>query len=497
MVALCVTVALVGAIVYVKLAPKRYAAQAQLLVSPVPPDSTSLVGLPVLKSSSDPTRDVLTAASLITTTQVADAVAAQLHHRGSPAGLLASVQATPVGESNLVAIQANSSSAATSQRLANAFARQVVITRTAALHTAIDNILPGLRTQLASVPLADRTGPGSVGDQISQLQQLLSSNDPTITIAALAPLPSGPYSPRTKLALLAALFGGLILGLGAALAFDSVDPRLQRESQLRELFDVPVLARIPRERSGRKPRPLLPGELSFAAVEAYRTLRTMVSARAGGRNRTFLVTGSAPAEGKTTSAINLAGALAQGGASVLLIEADLRRPSIGTTLGLDPEFGTEDVLVGQAELEDALVTVAVGQAPLRVLAVREPGSELADLLSFAATERLLEKASGISNYVVIDSPPLTAVGDALPLAYLADEVIVIARLGSSRLSKLWQLHDLLLEQATYPTGLVLVGTPLSRHENYYATGTGALPKPRQALESPSPDEAEAVSTHSE
>jgi len=465
----CVVIATAVAAAYVKLAPRRYSAQAQMLISPISSTDTTLFSLPVLHSSSDPTRDVLTAASLITTPQVADAVVRDLQLRESPGALLASVQATPLNQSNLVSISADASSASQAQAIANDFANEVISTRSAALHAAVAVMLPGIRTQVAALPPAERSGPGTLGDELSQLEQLQTSKDPTITLAAPASLPTGPYTPQTKLSLAAGLFGGLILGIGAAFGFHALDPRLRREEQLRELFDLPILARIPRERMRRRDRPMLPREMSFAAHEGYRTLRTMLTSRAAGEPRAYLVTGSSPAEGKTTSAVSLAASLAQGGARVVLIEADLRRPTIASTLGLELDYGTEHVVTGEVELAEALTVVKFEGVPVRVLAVHKAGMQLADRLSFAAAQRLIREAMELADFVVIDSPPLTAVIDALPLAQLADEVLIVARLGSSKLSKLSELHELLMEQGSYASGLVLIGeSPMRRVPYYYS-----------------------------
>ncbi len=437
-----------------------------MLVSPVPPTSSALIGLPVLHSSSDPTRDVLTAASLITTPQVAIAVVRALHLQETPTSLLQSVQSTPVGGSNLVSVQAQTASAPMAQAIANGFVRQVIATRAAALHSAIAVVIPGLKKQAAALQPAERNLPGNIGDQLSQLEQLKSSNDPTITSAAPAQLPTGPYSPRTKLALAAGLVGGLILGIGAAFARNALDPRLRRGEQLRELFDVPILTRIPRERRPTK-GPMCPSELSFGATEGYRTLRTVLTSRAAGKTSAFLVTGSSPTEGKTTTAINLAAALAQGGSRVILIEADLRRPTIADALGLSVEWGTEHVLIGKATIQQTLTVARFDGAVVRVLAVHQAGAELADRLSVGAAQHLIREAMKLCDFVVIDGPPLTAVIDALPFAVLADQVLVVAKLGASRLSKLSELHELLLEQTRNATGIVLIGESSPRRKEPY------------------------------
>ncbi len=472
-VVICVLVALLGAGVYVKLAPRKYSATAQMLVSPVPSDDSTMIGLPVLHATADPTNDVLTGASLMTNNTVATAAAHSLHLRGGSGGVLSDIQATPIGQSDLVALQATASSAKQAQAIANAFAHGIVSTRATALHHAIAAVIPGLRAQEAQLPPSERNGPGTIGDQISQLEQLASSPDPTITIASLASLPSAPYTPRTKLALVAGGVAGLLLGVAAAFALNALDPHFRREEQLQDVFGAPVMARIPRIRH-HNGRPLLPDELPAQALEGYRTLRAVLQARSHGQPRVVLITSSAPAEGKTTSAINAAAALAQGGARVTLIEADLRRPTLARSLMLDPQFGTEDVLIGAADFDAALQRAEFGGVPLNVLAVRQAGTKSAARISAATAQRLIQRAVQSSDFVVLDTPPLTAVGDALPLAIVADERLVVARLGSSKLTKLSDLNDVLLDQGRPPTGVMLIGdSDHHAYDYYYENGNSA------------------------
>ncbi len=463
----CTVIAVGAAGAYVAIASKSYTAQAELLANPVPTGDTVLFNLPVLHASGDPTTDILTAATLVTTPQVANAVIQKLHLRTSASDLLQKISATPVGQSNLVAIQATGSSPTEAQTLANAFASAVISVRTAALHAALAQIVPGLTTSVDSLPPAQRNGVGTLGDQLNQYQLLQHSNDPTLAVAAPAELPTGATSPQVKLSLAAGLFGGLIIGIGAAFAFSALDPRLRREQQARDVFAwIPVLARIPRQSSKRVPGPLIPSDLSIPALEAYRTLRTTLASRAGGEPRAYLLTGCAPSEGKTTSAISLAVALAQGGGRVILIEADLRRPRIAASLDLKPTYGTEEVLIGEVDLADALMPVWFDATPFHVLTAHRAGADLADRLSFAVARQLLNAAKEIADFVVIDSPPLTEVIDALPLAQLADEVLIVVRPGRSRLTKLQQLEEILTNQGAPASGLVVVGTTLAGVAEY-------------------------------
>ncbi|HTA05803.1 MAG TPA: Wzz/FepE/Etk N-terminal domain-containing protein [Solirubrobacteraceae bacterium] len=468
LIAACVVLAVGVAVVYAKLAPRRYRAQAQMLVSPASSSDVALSTLPVLHSSSEPTRDSLTAVGLMTTPQIAQATVSALHLNTSARELLANVSATPIGQSNLVSLQATAGSAARAQLIANGFAQQVLATRAAAFHAGVAAELSSLRAQLAAETPAQRAADDTLGAQISELELYLHRPDPTITLAAPASLPLGPYTPRTMLAIVAGLVVGLVLGIVGALAVDVFDPRLRREEQLYELSDARVLATIPRERvTSRGGTPLLPQKLSFPAREGYRTLQTILAGRAGNGPRAILVTGTAPREGKTTTSISLATALAQGGASVILIEVDLRRPSIADALGIEPTAGTEDLVAGKVQLRDALVRVALDGAEMSVLAVRRPSPRLAELLSLAFSARLVESVKQLAQFVVIDSPPVTAVVDALPLARFVDDVVIVNRLGISQMAKLNELCELLVDYGAPTPGFVVIGGEPLAHSPYY------------------------------
>ncbi len=462
----CIAITLVAAIVYVQLAPRSYTAQSQLLINPASNQNTLLFSLPVLHMSGDPTTDILTASTLVTTPQVANAVIRDSHLKTTAAALVQKVQVTPLAQSNIVAVQATAPTAAQAQQIANGFANEVIAVRTAGLRQALALVIPSLRSQVAALPAAARGGVGTIADQLSQLERLQRGNDPTISVAAAAVLPTAPTSPRKNLALAAGLFAGLLIGIGAAFGFDALDPRVQREEQVRELArGVPIVARIPRMGRRSKRRPLLPAEVSPAAMEQYRMLRATLSMRLIGDSQAYLVAGSSPSEGKTTSALSLATVLARAGDGVILIEADLRRPTIASTLGIERFAGTEQVLAGEVELADALEDVRAGGAEFRVLAAHPNGSS-AELLSYSSAQRLVDEAKQMAEFVVIDSPPLTAVIDALPFALIADHVVVVARVGHSRVNRLSDLFELLARHDRSPSGVVLVGSNENQADNY-------------------------------
>ena len=463
-----------AAVVYVVTATKEYSAEADILVTPVSQTDTALAGLPLIRASSDPTRDVETAARLVVTRGVALRAKALLNLTEGPNLLQEKVKADPVAQSNLVAITARANSKAEARDLANGFARGFIALQTARLHQAVTRQLIALAPRVRALTPAERAAPDSPASTYARLQTLQTQDDPTLNLQTPASLPGGPSWPKTKLSIVAGVLAGLILGIGSAFALQVLDPRLRREEQLRALYGLPILGRIPKESGRRAQRALAPERLSPSTLESYRTLRaTLAASRRGAHTEApaVLVTSPSPSEGKTTTAINLASSLALAGNTVILIEADLRRPAIGEALEVSGVHGTGSVLLGMAAFQDALVETKAYGRYLRLLLADKSGAAsgfMADQLFLPAAQDLVQEAKRLADYVIVDSPPLSEVIDALPLAQQADEVLVVVRLGKTQLTKLQNLGELLARHDIEPVGFAVLGVP-STGEGYYYT----------------------------
>jgi succinoglycan biosynthesis transport protein ExoP len=444
----------IAAVAYVVIASKTYRAEADLLITPVASDT--LPSLPLIRQSADPTRDVETAARLVTTTNVANRVRGQLDISESAEDLLKKVSAEPVAQSNIVAVSAEEHSKSEARDLATAFAEATVAEQTDKLHSEIGSQIAGLQGQQ-----------GTLGDRLAELQALSQGPNPTIRVEAPAVLPQSPARPRPVLAVTGGLLAGLVAGIAGAFALQILDPRLRREEQLRRRYRLPILARVPKEKS-RRDKPLGPRHLSAVAAEAYRTLRsTLDKPHAGRRSRAILITGPSPMQGKTTTALNLASSLALAGRRVILIEADLRRPSLRKTLAIEErDAGVVSVLIENIELKDALIASPTYGQNLQVLVADFSGGWVAELLSTPAAQKLIDDARALADFVVIDSPPLTQVVDALPLARKCDDVLIVTRLGKTRLDQLSRLAELLAENNIVPTGFAVTGATLPGRDDY-------------------------------
>lgn len=501
-----VVLALVVAVAYVKTATPVYQAQANLLVSAVPSGGsipTNISGL--IYQSSDPTRDLQTAAQVITSRQVAAQAAQLLRNHQSPGDILAHISVQPVSDSNVLAVTASASSANAAAALANAFSRATIAVRTAQFRVSVDQQISGLRAQIAASPSTAGTSSGgttSLNQQLAELESLRSGLLPDMSISALATPPTGRTSPRVTFSLAAGLIVGLVLGVLAILALEAFDLTLRREDQLKSIFRLPVLARIPRDGEKRSiwrlPRtspPRTPDSLAFATLESFRTLRAMVLAsRNPGQPtpRTLLVTSAAPSEGKTTTTLNLAASLASSGSSVVVIEGDLRRPAIGSTLKLLSAYGVASVITGDVPLAQALVSTKrfPGVRFLLAEGMRSQGVS-GDALFLPTASQMIKDARALADYVIVDSPPLLAVIDALELARDADAVLLVAQLGRTDLRRLAALGALLAEAHIQPAGIALIGAVLPGGADVYG-----YTAPRRGRARPRP-EGEDVSGEEE
>lgn len=237
-------------------------------------------------------------------------------------------------------------------------------------------------------------------------------------------------SPRRGLNLAAAFVIGLMLGIGLAIARELLDRTIRTADHVAEVTDAPVLASIGYDSEIRS-SPLLTDLSGFAArTEAFRLLRTNLRfIDLDAQPRCLVISSAVPGEGKTMTSTNLAVALAQTGRKVLLIDADLRRPRVASTLGLDPAIGMTTALVGKTEIDDAIQIHE--PSGLHVLASGAKPPNPTEILQSKITHDLIRRLRNSYDTVIIDAPPLLPVADSSVLATLADGVIMVIRHGKT------------------------------------------------------------------
>lgn len=467
-----IVVAAVGsAAAYSLAAPKRYKAAADVLVTPVQGDD--LRGFSVLRDTGEGTRTVLTAARFLTTPEVADAAAEQLQIGLSGRKLLEKIEVKPVSQSNIVAIEAEASTPEGAAAIANAFAEALVATRTRQFQTELEDAIRRLEAQVDGLPVgATTTGEGLALEQrLADLRSFVGAPDPTLQLVSRAVPPTKPSWPRPVLSIVVALFASLLLGSGVAIALELVGPRITREDELLLRQRLPILARVPRLRDRNVKQYLADhGAMPPAAWEAYRTLRAAlaVAGPRGGYPETVLITSAIPGEGKTMTSVNLAVTMAVAGHSVILVDGDLRRPMVATVFGVAARrHGFASLLLGRASTDDVLVSAPGYGDRLRILVAGPEQSRLVDVLEPSRVESALAQLKQSADIVIVDSPPLTEVADALALADAVDAVIVSVRLGYSRRNKLTELRRMLAQQGISPVGFVVTTRDRPSRDGYH------------------------------
>jgi len=282
-------------------------------------------------------------------------------------------------------------------------------------------------------------------------------------IAENAIAPRVPVKPDVPLNLAFGLVLGLAIGIGLALLQDQFDNTVRDQEEVARLVDSPILGTVPLFEAS-KASPASGRHLQGRTLEAYRALRYSLNFVVPGEGaRVILVTSANPLEGKTTTALNLASAAAASGRRAVLVDGDLRRPSVHRLLGLDEGKGVTDVLVGEATLSEALREADGSHLKVLTAGTRAPNP--ADLLDSAAMKGLVAELRKQADLVVLDSPPLLSVADSLVLADLSDAILLVCVPGTSHRRDL-QRSRLLLAHI----GRALAGVVLNKVE--YRSGYG-------------------------
>jgi capsular exopolysaccharide synthesis family protein len=251
-----------------------------------------------------------------------------------------------------------------------------------------------------------------------------------LSVVTPATAPTAPSAPNTKVNLLMGLLLGVILGVGTALLKTTLDTRVRGEADVRRVTDVPILGGISYDQDAIKKPLVTQVAPQSPRAESFRQLRTNLQfAHVSHDSKTVLVTSSVPGEGKSTTATNLAISIAQSGQSVVLIDADLRRPMVGEYLGLERGAGLTTALVGKAHVDDLLQPW--GEEGLFVLASGRIPPNPSELLGSLAMRELIQSLEGTFDSVVIDAPPLLPVTDAAVLAQHVGGVVIVV--GSQKL----------------------------------------------------------------
>lgn len=461
----------------------------------------TLFGAQVFSNTDEP-RDLETAAQLVRVERVAAGVKEQLHSTRSTAELLNMITVTASIDANLVNIEAVGPDAQEAADIADAFAQQFIATRKAADKAVVAAARELVKEQLDGLSSSDASSEyGSMlRDNYERLQILESMQTGGFSEVGTAAAPLSPFSPRPARTGVIALIVGLVAGFGLVFLLDYFDRRIKDSKMLERVSGLPILALVPaadnhrwsswrkQERSGDAI-----GFLSHPLMlESFRTLRSGLQYFNVKKNiKTILVTSGLPREGKTVTAINLSLSLTLAGNRVVLVESDLRQAMVASYLNIADDVGLSTVLATGLDYKLTLRSVDLKQlVPKNVWdQANETGSvrldhrlhcltsgplppNPAELLSSDLMNELLRDLSASTeiDYVVIDSPPVLPVADALILAPNVDAVMVVTRMNWSTQAETQDTCKRLRRSGARVIGVVASGVKMSTKGRHRSRG---------------------------
>ena len=306
----------------------------------------------------------------------------------------------------------------------------------------------------------------SLLQQQKELQVVSNSRSNNVQVMDRAEIPGGPFSPNTRREWFTAMMAGMLVAFGLAFGIEYLDDTVKTPEDVSKRLGLPLLGLVPSIRGTRVP--LLSETVPHDFGEAFRSLRTSLVFTAGaGESRVIAVTSSQPLEGKTTTACNLATALALGGSRVLLVDADMRRPGLHQVMGVQNEAGLSQLLVGQSRVREAVQRTS--EPNLFVIAAGRTPPNPSELLASERMKSFLANLShGPFDWVVLDTPPVLAVTDAVVLASHVSTVVFVV--GSEMTRRVHAERALATLRAGKPRsiGVVLNRVDFDRNKYYYA-----------------------------
>ncbi len=462
-----VVVTLGAALLGVSMRAPSYTASAQVLVTPFPQQAdSSLAGIRIVRDSGDGARNLLTATALLNSSQNATEAAARLGDGTSADEVADAVEIEAAGGSDLVAVSATAETPERAAALANAYAE-------AALAVRDRDVQQQAKLALTAIEGRDDS---SLEVPREQLRTLRDQGDPTLSLAQPATSDVVANGPGGGMVVLAAVVLGLVLGGVGAMLLERGDRRVRSRAELLQAIPVPMLVGVPDAR-GRAGLDMPP-----AVREAFRTLQLQLEMHRQPLDcRRVLVTSASSGDGKTTAVLNLAVALVSAGQRVVVIDFDLRRPSVAPAVGLTT-IEPLSALVGVPVTLGNVMRSAPRLAPLRVVQIAGGPDDVMLLPQLAVRmHALLQEARNVADYVLIDSPPLGEVSDALAIIDAVDDVLLVGRPRTTDRRALDVLAGLLERTEVRPLGWVVTGVQ-STTSAYYESATRRTRRVRRTVE---------------
>lgn len=301
--------------------------------------------------------------------------------------------------------------------------------------------------------------------EITASTQVPPTSQVTVSVLRDAVSPQEPISPNRNLNIALGLLVGLALGLLTAFLRDVLDSRIRGERDVSAITDAPIIGGIGFDPNALKKPLIVQDSPHSVRAEAFRTLRTnlqFLDVESGAKS--FVVTSSIPSEGKTTTSANLAIALADAGAQVVLVDADLRRPKLASYMGIEGAVGLTDVLIARADLADVLQPW--GRGNLVVLPAGTVPPNPSELLGSRAMASLIRTLESEFDVVIIDLPPLLPVTDAALVSKLTRGSLLVVAAGRTHKGEFAGAVAALENVGSTVSGVILTMLPTKGPDAY-------------------------------
>jgi capsular exopolysaccharide synthesis family protein len=440
--------------------------------------AATLAGTSDPAAGQDPARLLQTQADIAKSNTVALLALRTAHVRDmTPLDFLQRCSVAAHSDANLLDFTCAVGKAPRASVLATAYARAFIDYRRRLDTTALEKARANYERRIKELERRGQTNTqlyASFVDKEQQLatQQELQTSNVSLARAAGAAVKVRPRPLRNGLLGLA--LGG-VLGIGLAFLLDALDTRVRSTRELERRLGLPLLARVPQPPrwASQRRHLVMVADPNGPEAEAFRVLRTNLeffNMEHGAR--TIMVTSALEAEGKSTTVANLAVALSRAGRRVILVDLDLRRPALDRFFNFEGQPGLTDVALGRARLA-ASAMADPGGGSLEVLTTGPLPRDTGEFVAGQPLANILDELRERADYVLIDSPPLLAVGDAVALAARVDGMIVLTRLGVARRKAIDELRRVLGNCPGAKVGFVVTGAELDTDHRYgYGYGYG-------------------------
>jgi Mrp family chromosome partitioning ATPase len=469
----------------------KYQSSAEVLLNRTD-IAAALTGIQDPTQAQAPERLAATQAQLARVPTIARRALKSVGLKEGPEYLLGESSVAAHPDADLLEFKVTDRSPTLARRLATAYARQFTLYQSELEQQQIGSALSDISRRLHVLAVAGQKGsPLYAGleqrqNQLATLQALQTAGSAVVRDAGVGV----KVAPRPLRNLVLGLAVGLILGIGLAFLYDTLDPRVWSAPEAAASLGLPLIGRIPRLKKGSSL--VMAADPQSPGAEAFRMLSTNLDfvneekrASKQKQSSTILVTSAVAGEGKSTTAANLAIALARKGHHVVLVDLDLRGPSLDRIFSLNGQPGLTEVALGRIDLKQAIAVagnpgngteaarVQAGNRPfpgglLEIVPAGEVPLEPGEFVTRPAVESIIGELATRADFVLIDSAPMLSVGDSAVLSRYVDAVMVVVRLDVVRRGTLAELRRSLGALHCEKLGVVVTGTDEgSRYGTHY------------------------------